>query len=78
MRHLMVREAVPIESRIYGSKGKRGLRRGDRGKIMDSKIFFGRGGALPRGSCKWEGPSSGMTHFSAAERRLRRQGGMRN
>jgi hypothetical protein len=24
-----------------------------------------RGGALPRGSCKWEGPSSGMTHFSA-------------
>ena len=34
------------------------------GKIIDSKIIFGRGGALPRGACKWEGPSSGMTHFS--------------
>jgi hypothetical protein len=35
---------------------------------MDGRIIFfgGDGGALPRGSCKWEGPSSGMTHFSAA------------
>jgi hypothetical protein len=31
---------------------------------MDSKIILGKGGALPRGSCKCEGPSSGMTHFS--------------
>jgi hypothetical protein len=35
---------------------------------MDSKIIFRRGGALARGSCKWEGLSSGMTHFSAANR----------
>jgi hypothetical protein len=34
----------------------RGLENGDSprrfGKIMDSKIIFGRGGALPRGSCR--------------------------
>ncbi len=35
---------------------------------MDGRIIFfrGDGRALPRGSCKWEGPSSGMTHFLAA------------